>query len=463
MDEFSIEELEKIINEGNFDCLIGKIENDFFDCKKGMYDLKKDPSKRELAKDVSSFANLGGGYILIGPQTKESKNRFGDEIERINLLNQDLVDMSQYFNIIRDWIYPEIEGLKIEWKPSKNDKNKGILVIQVPSQKEISKPFLVKKLAESRKHSEIIFGYIERKGDKNDPKKIQDIHKIMRDGLLYDRNIEDRFNALESLMEINQQQIQKDKQIKKNKEIEEMIKEKVNIALKVNNMNNQRAIILTAYPKDGKGELKTLFTETEGSIKRKLENPPIIRRAGWSLETLDRGKIIERQLIRVMNGDRKTIDLYRNGTLIFTGLANEQFLAWASEDGLKINSLALIELVYNFISFYREVINDLIEQPNIISVKFGFINMWFNDKKSYLVPGVIDSLFTSGKYNAPRNEYFSESIDFGVKGFDIDKIAYKIVEEIYLWFGVPLDQGNIPYIKSENSLISIDIEQIRKR
>jgi hypothetical protein len=99
----------------------------------------------------------------------------------------------------------------------------------------------------------------------------------------------------------------------------------------------------------------------------------------------------------------------------------------------------------------------------MISVKFGFINMWSNDKKSYLVPGPIDSLFTFNKYNAPRNEYFSESIDLDGKIFDIGKTAYRIVEEIYLWFGVSLDQGNIPYIKSENSLISIDVEQIKER
>jgi len=461
MKEFSIKELEKIINEGNFDSFIGKIENDFFDCKKEIYDLKNDSSKRELAKDVSSFANLHGGYIFIGPQTQKNKNHFGDEIERINLLNQCLVDISQYFNIIRDWIYPEIEGLKIEWKPSNNDKNKGILAIKVPPQKETSKPFLIKKVVERKKHSEIIFGYVERKGDKNDPKKIQDIHKIMRDGLLYDRNIENRFDALESLIEINHQQIQKDKHIKKDKEIEEMVKEKINATLKVNNINNQRAIILAAYSKDGKGELKTLFTERENSIKRQLERPPIIRHGGWSLETQERGKIIreKRKLVRVMDHER-IIDLYEDGTLIFIGLANEEFLAWASKDGLKINSLALIELVYNFISFYKEVINDLSEKLNMISVKFGFINMWLNNKKNYLVPGPIGSLFN--KYDAPQNKYFSESIDFNIKVFDKSKIAYEFVKEIYLWFGIPLDNKNIPYTKKlKDSSTIIDIDQIK--
>jgi len=464
MDKFSIKELEKIINEGNFDCLVGKIENNFFDCKKEVYDLKNNLVKRELAKDISSFANLNGGYILIGPQTKKSEYHFGDEIEKIKLVKQNLVNIVQYFDIAKEWIYPEIERLKIKWKPSKNSKNKGILVIQIPSQKEILKPFLIKKLVEERKISEIIFGYVERKGDKSDPKKIQNIHQIMRDGLLYDQNIKNHFNYLETLIMERNQQTQKEKQINKNKEIENTIEERIKTIIKANNINNQRAIILTIYIKNNVVELKSLFTDVEGSIKRKLENPPVnagkIRSGGWSLETLDRGKIIEGQLVRVMSGV-KTIDLYKDGTLVFTGLADEEFLAWASKDGHKINSLALIELVYNFISFYREIINDLSEQQNMISIKFGFINMWLNGKKNYIVPGPIGTLFTS-KYNAPRNEYFSESIDFDAKAFDIGKIAYKIVEGIYLWFGIPLNNRNIPYTKKlMDSSIIIDVDQIK--
>ena len=235
--------------------------------------------------------------------------------------------------------------------------------------------------------------------------------------------------------------------------------------------NNKRIIILIAYPKEKSGELKSLFTNEEGSIKRKLEDPPLnagkIRYAGWSLETLDRGKIIEGQFVRVQNGDRKTIDLYNDGTLIFTGLADERFLAHASQDGLRINSIALIELVYNFVSFYREVVNDLTVKPSTISMEFRFLNMHLNNEKSYLMEGPIDSLFPFDKHDAPINNYSLEiPIDFNVKDFEAGKtaeIAYKVVEKIYLWFGIPLDKGNIPYTKIENSVVSIDIEQIRKK
>lgn len=208
MEGFTIKELEKILSEGDFDSLIGKIENDFFDCKTGIYDLTKNSKKRELAKDVSSFANSNGGYILIGPQTpqtekEKSKNHLGDEVIKILLLDQNLVDPNQYRKIIKEWISPdEIEKLDIFWKASKNDKNKGIIVIKIPLQKEISKPFLIQKFVEeNNKISEVIFGYAERRGDNSDPKKSKDIHKIMRDGLLYDKNIENRFNNLEALVQ----------------------------------------------------------------------------------------------------------------------------------------------------------------------------------------------------------------------------------------------------------------------
>ena len=234
-------------------------------------------------------------------------------------------------------------------------------------------------------------------------------------------------------------------------------------------INNKRLFILIAYSKEKAGELESLFMNKEGSIKRKLENPPLdagkIRHGGWSLETLDRGKIIEGEFVRVQNGDRKTIDLYQDGTLIFTGLADERFLSHASEDGLRVNSIALIELVYNFISFYREVINDLAIKPNTILVEFRFLNMHLDDKKNYLVEGPIDTSFTGNRHNAPHNNYSLETaINFNVKDFEenkIEEIAYKIVEKIYLWFGVPLDEGNIPYTKINDSIISIDIKKIK--
>lgn len=312
-----------------------------------------------------------------------------------------------------------------------------------------------------------MFGYSKRKQDKSEPLKVEDLHRMVRDGLLYDKNLVNHFNNIESMIlpflknkKEEEQQVCEDRYI---------IDKKVNKTLELYE-GNKRIIILIAYSKEKSMELKSLFTNENDSIKRKLEQPSLnygkIRQSGWSLETLDQGKIIEGKFVRVQNED-KIIDLYNDGTLIFAGRADEYFLAWPSEDGLSINPLALVELVYNFVSFYHEVVNDFNIKPNSILLEFKFLHMHINDKKSYLRRGPIDAPFKGEKYEAPQDSYSIETpLNVNVKDFDDGKateIAYKIIEKIYLWFGIPLDIGNIPYTTKVNSVLSIDIEQIKNQ
>ncbi|MFX0208654.1 MAG: hypothetical protein ACFFDT_21920 [Candidatus Hodarchaeota archaeon] len=62
--DLDIKELESIINNGDFNKLVGKVETEFFDCKKEGYNLENEKSKYELAKDVSSFANAKKGGFM---------------------------------------------------------------------------------------------------------------------------------------------------------------------------------------------------------------------------------------------------------------------------------------------------------------------------------------------------------------------------------------------------------------
>lgn len=107
--ELTRSRLEEILQTSDFDALIGEIENDWFECKGQPYQLDNDSDKRELAKDVSSFANYEGGHILIGIRTKPSSSQFGDEAEQIRSFEQSLVNINQYYNVVRDWIYPTLK------------------------------------------------------------------------------------------------------------------------------------------------------------------------------------------------------------------------------------------------------------------------------------------------------------------------------------------------------------------
>lgn len=66
-------EILSILESGNFDELLGLIENHWLEFKQEPYRLNTELGKIKLSKDVSSLANVEGGYILIG--LKEIKRR----------------------------------------------------------------------------------------------------------------------------------------------------------------------------------------------------------------------------------------------------------------------------------------------------------------------------------------------------------------------------------------------------
>lgn len=199
----SKDKLKEIISASDFDQLIGEVENVWFDCKSQPYQMQSDWKKRELAKDVSSFANAKGGVIFIGIKTKLSDKQIGDEVEEITPFGQELINIIQYKDIIRSWIYPEIEGVRIEWVPIKNNPAKGVVVIDIPVQKNSLQPFLITKTFDEKKQTETIFGYTERKEDNNPPLSVRDLQWALRSGFNYDNQLKERFDELETLIRQN--------------------------------------------------------------------------------------------------------------------------------------------------------------------------------------------------------------------------------------------------------------------
>src|SRR5437667_3818110 len=103
-------------------------------------------------------------------------------------------------------------------------------------------------------------------------------------------------------------------------------------------MKEQRSVILSAMPTEN-AELRTIFSDKPDSIRRQLEDPPGLRPNGWDLRTGNQAKFVRGELIRV-EGFRSTIDLYRDGTLIFGGKINRDFLAWSDKTDARLHPLA---------------------------------------------------------------------------------------------------------------------------
>lgn len=223
--------------------------------------------------------------------------------------------------------------------------------------------------------------------------------------------------------------------------------------------------ILGAAPST-KVEIPDFFRQ-DSNLFRLLKDPPYLRYMGWNMLTLDQPKIIDGQCWEVRNGDRKTIRLYRDGSFVAITYADNTFLGWgqSDEDFLKhprLNTLAVIEYVYEFIELYR---NMLMHIPQVRGIKFdvGIKNSKVNNQSMFLIPRKISDPFYSASFDIGTiSEDFDTTITSPTKAdnqYESKYIAYKILSEVFNRFRISSDK--MPYTKKDDKGDNyIDIEQI---
>jgi|SRR5215203_1068147 len=180
-EEFDVASAAFVIRSRHPELLIGVFESDWLDAKSAPYRLDQKSEQYEIAKDISSFANASGGLILIGAKTKRRQS--GDEINRVNgcVLSDAHVAPAALHSVIAKWVYPWVEGLKIEQVPL-SSKDQGVVLIEIPNQAESQKPFLVAGTKSGRRVSKLGFTYATRKGEGVQAPRIEEVHQLIRAG-----------------------------------------------------------------------------------------------------------------------------------------------------------------------------------------------------------------------------------------------------------------------------------------
>ncbi len=214
-----INTISEIIKEKYFSKFIGLKEGLWFEAKgKDPYDLDSASGRYELAKDVTAFANAEGGHIVIGLSHKQLENEMTEEISGLELIPEKEFDIKKYGGLIKDYIYPQIEGITITWQESINEKGKGVGDIFVPVQKETKKYFLITRgiIVEGDKLKDNVIGIARRQGARNMPISGKEIYGFMQkgksdiaqrlsgieDGLItLQRNMVDMFRTITSFQE----------------------------------------------------------------------------------------------------------------------------------------------------------------------------------------------------------------------------------------------------------------------
>ncbi len=198
----TIDDIRQIVSEGAWQSFMGESESEILDCKKVPYRLDELQEKDELAKDVSSFANAGGGFILLGLETKPSSTHPTDEVCVLRPFGNDRVDPKQYRDILRDWIVPEIEGISVRWVPRSAGASDGFGVLEVPRQAGSRQPFIITRpVQEDGRRRGLFVGFVQRKGAESPPAGPVEIAQWLRDGRNYQERIESRLEQIGTAIE----------------------------------------------------------------------------------------------------------------------------------------------------------------------------------------------------------------------------------------------------------------------
>ncbi|WP_146604039.1 hypothetical protein [Micromonospora deserti] len=148
---------------GRPEALVGMAECAWMDAKSQGYDLDSEIGRIELARDVARFANSeAGGFVALGLRTRRRGGR--DVIVKTSLLEPDDRTPERYRSVIDARVYPAVRGLFIE-QILVGDR--AAIIIDVPSQAEHDKPFLVHgAIVEGRAEGSFI-SIVRRRGEES--------------------------------------------------------------------------------------------------------------------------------------------------------------------------------------------------------------------------------------------------------------------------------------------------------
>ncbi|MDT0616574.1 AlbA family DNA-binding domain-containing protein, partial [Streptomyces lancefieldiae] len=108
--------------------LLGLRETQWLDAKSGPYQLADPKAVEELTKDVSAFANGGGGVIIVGIATRVEHD--AEVLDHIVGLDPTAVNVDQIRKLIRQRITPTPRGVRVGWSGADSER---VLFIEVPA------------------------------------------------------------------------------------------------------------------------------------------------------------------------------------------------------------------------------------------------------------------------------------------------------------------------------------------
>jgi hypothetical protein len=329
---------------------------------------------------------------------------------------------------------------------------KGLALIEVSSQPRSKQPFIVTRVVDNEgKLLGAIVGYYRRIGTASHPTPAEEIQGLLRDGLLFRDLLDAR--DLDLLGRADTRAAQEG-------DIEEATVGKLESLIRAVDVEATPLFWLAAVPLQA-ADMSAMFESEHNRLSTLLTDPPKLRELGFNLDMPGKPEIVEGQLRRSSVPGYGGLELWRDGSLLWLAPATEEFLCWAAqdyEDYKLINPVALIEPVLLFCKFAYA----LLENHESLQFFAGFDSLDKSNKPLALYPGPTAHP-RQRPVSAARTAPASEAIVTRPRVDPTQEIyaraAYRIVSEVYSWFGLTHDR--IPYVDKSSGEPVIDEEAIK--
>jgi hypothetical protein len=227
-------------------------------------------------------------------------------------------------------------------------------------------------------------------------------------------------------------------------------------------------LILAASP-IGRSKLEHFFDYGPDTVAWQVEHPGTFRYAGWNLETGDRARIVDGKCWEARNGERKTLRVYLDGSVLFHAAADWTFLGWGKDpeeylNKPRLNSVAIVEVIASFTQFLANLIPHFEAVPELLQFVAKIENGRVGTGFLYVVAGTV----RSPEYRSESEPYplSTASIETSVQvevselRHDPSYAAYALLERLLAEFSMP--SNRIPYIAADSRGRRVDVEAIKR-
>lgn len=470
MKTLGIAEIEEVLRSGEFDSLVGVVEDGRIEAKGSPYQLASDRMKQELSKDVSALGNAGGGIILIGFETAKDSLSPVERITAMRPFSQSMIDTQQYRDVLQDWVSPPMHSVRIDWYESASETNKGVAAIVVPPEAADEKPYIVRRVVEQdgRVRGTLV-GYYERVLDRVPETSAERLRGWLRDGMRFD-TMSERLSTIEELVANLHRTTADSPSLGIS---DEVVGQRTAEAAVSAERAAAPIIVLTARS-ENQTTFPGLFRSRQDPVVRLLDDVLLFRPDGFGVGNhLSRpSEIVRGELRRRVSAGSQIMDVWQDGLLMAIGEGDYDLLCWwtrypadpgIQQKSLIIRNFVLTEVTLNFLHFAIELFGQAHPSPH--KLKFGICldNMTINEQpcELYATPDrTTTNIFRLTHKTAPGPK-IGNQVSTLFADIDLGRVAYELLAGLYVKFGIHTDE--IPYVQRDNGKPRITPESAQLR